>query len=678
MNRKTKSFLFILKTLSIILLIFLISLQIIQVKIFTLNENNLDKNKFIINKKINPFILERENKTQIIFDASHNQVYSIWDTEICGYSELSIKLLEENYYVGQNTKNLIETISNMTNNDVLVLNVAKYGNYTNQEINAIKNFTSNGGGVLIIGEHYTTVGFNEFQNEIANEFGFNLSNDYIYDTNNSIPGTTGQWIIVESNFFNLKNITFLLTGSITTTGNATEIAVSSSESSPASKTVAAKSTFGKGRIICVADSEFIWNENEIAGISYGNNTNFIMKIFNWLSKKGQSSNISITPEYKLFTSNNFILNITINQLSNVSLDILGGIIEPIYMENVIGKLSWNITINSNGYVVFKIGNISCKIFFFKPQSNNKKVLFLNSNNCRKTDYGISNFYNFAEELVNYGINVFSTSEDVDSSNFDVIIISNPLKEFNSTQITKLKSFNRMILIGEGHSSIYSEGSFLKWVYSDMGYSVEGRQYPLNQIANEYSLNFTYYYPIDLNNNYNNNPLYPKLNSLNSNYNFYSYFSSVILFESSYKIYSQCSQQAWGEYDLLFGFCANEVENNSEDIEYTNTIVYDSKILAIGDCDIFTNEENNIKSFELVAIWILTGVLPSSPDNTNYFWIYIIIAVISAIIISTVIIYIKYFTPKSKGKNPKSKEKSLKVKKKRLKLKKKRLKLKKKY
>ncbi len=620
--------------------LFLFLFLILSGLVLNFSLNPRDGGEEFISIQTNSSFNDDYNGSTIIFDASHRPAKSIWDTGVMGYSDLAILLMDNNYRVGANTQSLLEILPDLSDKDIVVLPVAKYQEYTMGEITAITDFVYRGGGLLIFAEHDDVFDMTEFQQPVCSNFGITINNDSVID-NSAHVGGDNEWIILTSGFFGLTNISYTRGASLTLQDNATAIANALPTASPASAAVAAKSTYGLGRVICVSDSEFCWNGylNDTtlrkSGLKWGNNSQFTLKIFNWLANQSLPSNVEIIPEFSLFTGTNFILNVTFSQLSNVTTVISGGIVNPSSMMDVNGTTSWNLTILQDGFITFIVDNSSCIVQFFYPKNetpttSSQDILFIDSNYCRKPDKSLNGLYSFARFLKEKGHQIFAGASLSSLLNYDIIVLANPLELFTPNQVNNLSNTNKIILLGES----YSTTAILDWVTWVLlnSYGWGPIPSPINQIAPAYSVNFTHYLIFDPLRNQNSNPTYSKITSPNLNFDLVSYQGNLVLSNSSsFKTIASGYDSAWGE-DCSWLECAGVLPSHPDnhdilrtkyDLNTTPFIVYNPNVLAIGDVDILSNEYSDSRFFDVVAYWIETGEFPMLISNDWIIWIIII-------------------------------------------------------
>ena len=68
----------------------------------------------------------------------------------------------------------------MTENDILFLNIARYGNSNTNEITNIVEFITRGGKAIILGEH-NAFNITQFQNPLLEQFGMEMIDNSTLD-----------------------------------------------------------------------------------------------------------------------------------------------------------------------------------------------------------------------------------------------------------------------------------------------------------------------------------------------------------------------------------------------------------------------------------------------------------------------------------------------------------------
>ncbi|MFX0136028.1 MAG: hypothetical protein ACFFDN_20470 [Candidatus Hodarchaeota archaeon] len=613
----------------------LINLIIFSVLIFSVNFNHIsypNENQLVNESNYFPcqeFRMHQADmnysyfnnfEVNIIFDTSHHQVWSTWDTGFIGYSDLVILLMKNSFRVSASTRFLNETILSLNNNDILVLNVGYYQTYTDQEITLIVQFVSEGGGLLILGEHENAFEVSTFQNKLLQNFNMSIYNDTIQDSTSHYQ-TNDQWITFNSNFFDLTNITFFAAASLNISNGVTPIAITSNysittdNSTPDNRIVGAYCEYEEGRVLCVTDTEFIWNADDANGGNYefgikvGNNSKFALKIFNYLANRSFITNsIEVKPEYNLFTANNFLLNLTTNGNYNITAEIYGGTIIPTNLTNASLLTTWEVNVSDDGFIKFIINNTgeikNYTVYFLKPTISNMSILILEVNFSRRAEPTLSGLYNFSQYLRNHNFSVFASEFELNTSDFDAICIANPLQNFSDKQISNLLNSKKLLILGESYSSL-NVNNFFNSILRLYNYSPLWN--PIKSILLQYGINLTHYLICDNDSNYQNNVIYPTIQGIIPELEFFAYQSSVVTTtEPNLQVFASGKRStSWGEGNSSLGY-GTPLFFNEGDINSTSLIIYNSSIMVIGDTDVITNERGDAFLFPFLTHWLKSG------------------------------------------------------------------------
>ncbi|MHA1149879.1 MAG: hypothetical protein ACTSR8_16710 [Promethearchaeota archaeon] len=574
------------------------------------------------------------DRRRILFDMTHGQFFSIWDTGFMGYSELTVLLQKYFLEVSEITHSFIDTVKNLTSNDILFLNFNLHGGFTEQEVSNITEFVKRGGNLIIIGEHS---GFNvaAYQNTLLDQFDMHLTELDIEDEKNSIPDNR-YWNIVNSSFFNLNNICIWFGAALNLSGNAFAIANTSYTANYPNVPIAGGyiyNNFNKGKVVCVADSEWLWNANRsYGGIHYGNNSAFLLNILDWFYKTNLSidvqNGLEIIPEYNLFTSShnsNFSLNMTMNMVYNVSADIIGGDIFPVSGTNLIGHTSWEINISTNGYVKFtftkpKINATFSKVIYFFEGEDEKSILFVQHNSSRQIDNSVDGLLKLAFEFRNKNYSVYGINKLVNYSEFNLVIISNPLQKYSREMINKLNNSHsdktKILFLNAAHSSLNSNQDMPKSLRTGVGdneaINFTALDVPINNVSSIFGINFSHHILFDFKYNFENKSYYPKLIGVNGTiYNISCYMSSILNYSTDFQCELKGYNNSWGEDDSILGIIYPTLD--SYDINNTCVLAYSNTTLGAGILNYFTNAYFKNSSFfnDFFFNWIKTGFFCTS-------------------------------------------------------------------
>jgi hypothetical protein len=229
-----------------------------------------------------------QKKSRIIIDQSHSQAWTI-DSNLAiqmnpanpadaSYAKLRELAEDAGYEVVAHKEGIISP-ELLSDADVLILphaatseweHTVGYGSpvLSQDEISAIQEFVSNGGGLLVLGENEQAKYGNNF-NELISKYGIKLSNETVQDpTKNfkdvaSWPKPEFPTLLLSDFRFMVHEVALYRTGTLDLTNDfAGEVFLRTSESAlPAQAAVAAAVRDGNGQVVVVADSDIFGDDS---------------------------------------------------------------------------------------------------------------------------------------------------------------------------------------------------------------------------------------------------------------------------------------------------------------------------------------------------------------------------------------------------------------------------------
>jgi hypothetical protein len=629
-----------IKILVLVLIIFF-TLFFYPIKIVDSELINSNKQSDNSDKKITPLAISnydalflnysKTTQRRIFFDMTHDQVWEIEDTGFFGYSKLNILLQKYFLEVSPIRVSLSETVMNMTSEDILFLNIFFFGEYSEYELNNITAFIERGGKAIILGEH-NILNITTHQNPLLRKFDMEVSKKDNVDNVNNVHNISA-WNIFNSSFFGLINLSILYGGVLDIWGNAFAMANASHTAKYPNAPIIGGYVHNNskgGKVLCITDTEWIWNGNiTYCGIDYGNNSQLVLKILDWFYNTTFSeevnAGINVIPEYNVFTapkSNNFTLNLTLSETLNVSIEIEGGSVFPLYGQNMIGTTNWNINVSSDGYIKFIFSktsldrfNFSRVIYFFEGNYS-QKILFMQYNYSRSVNPKPNGLLKFALELKSRNYSVFSTYKLLNYSNFDCVIVPNPLEPYSSNVITSLNESNdngtRVIFMNSPFSSLLTNSvmandlSKANPVYNNLTF--RPYEIPINRISSTFGINFSHYIISDYVHNFKNKFYFPKIAGANSTfYNLTVNKASIINVSSEFTQELMGYNGSYGDDRSIHAFYYPEGFQD-RDINYTCVLAYTNKTLGLGILNYFINEYFEPSKYfnDFFFNWINTG------------------------------------------------------------------------
>ena len=126
-------------------------------------------------------ITAAQDSKKVLFEesGSYGKLYTIYNAGPSGTSVFANLLQENGFSVSKNTQTPL-TFENLKEYDVVVM-MLPYRNYTDSEINALKKYVNNGGGLLLAGNPWGAEdgNSNSIYNKIAQAFGVNFAYNLI-------------------------------------------------------------------------------------------------------------------------------------------------------------------------------------------------------------------------------------------------------------------------------------------------------------------------------------------------------------------------------------------------------------------------------------------------------------------------------------------------------------------
>lgn len=241
----------------------------------------------------------------LIYDQSHNNVWGLWDHGYCGYSHIALLLKQYGIPASVNLKKIDECISSLPatgyQNSILMLSVAKYQQFDNREIDAICNFVKNGGLLFVIAEHDNMYDSATFLNAVTKKIGITVNSDAAGRDNENAQFLDDLNNRAYSKKFKLHNVVHMLSASLSGTSSSFEVLLCDDETD---SVIAAGCTYGKGKMIVLADSEMLWNGDGKVGIGAGDNEAFFTHCIEWLLEKRLSHTVKYTAPIPCFDAEN--------------------------------------------------------------------------------------------------------------------------------------------------------------------------------------------------------------------------------------------------------------------------------------------------------------------------------------------------------------------------------------
>lgn len=240
---------------------------------------------------------------QILIDQSHRQAWSIdWEVaskmnpinpKDASYQKMAEAAMAAGFGVSAVSSSLSKEA--LAKADVLVLPHASEDDWektigqgspklTNEEIQNVKDFVERGGGLVVLGETEQSKYGNNFA-ELTEAFGIGFQNETVQDGEHNLGGVA-TWVkaALKPNYeydlgFQVSEAAFYRAGTLRVSDSAAVVATSSATALPAEAPIVAATTFGKGRVVVLADSD-VFGDDSIEELD---NKNFWINIASWVA-----------------------------------------------------------------------------------------------------------------------------------------------------------------------------------------------------------------------------------------------------------------------------------------------------------------------------------------------------------------------------------------------------------
>ena len=215
---------------------------------------------------------------KIYFDQTQNERGKLEST----YSELGQILRDNDFDVEPYTEFMI-LAKNLKDMDVLVFGCPNSSKIRSQEIDAIKKFVNNGGGLLLLSLSGGDKGLMNNMSTVSEEFGITFENTAVKDDRNNAGLPTMPIIKHLTPHPITEDVADLLIPSacsLRLSGKAIAIAKTSETADPGNSVVLAIAEAGKGRLMCIGSYEIF---RRGGGLKNKGNKQFAVNAFKWLT-----------------------------------------------------------------------------------------------------------------------------------------------------------------------------------------------------------------------------------------------------------------------------------------------------------------------------------------------------------------------------------------------------------
>lgn len=221
-------------------------------------------------------------RKKILFDQTQNERGRLDST----YSDLGQLLKDNDFDVEAYTEFMI-LAKHLKDASVMVFGCPNSSKVRPAEIDVLKKFVNNGGGLLLLSLSGGDRGLMNNMSKISSEFGITFENTAVKDdrSNAGLPTMPiVSEIVVHPSTEDVKDLLVPSACSLKVTGKATSLANTSDTADPGKASVLAIAEPGKGRIMCVGSYEVF---RKGGGLKHKGNTTFALNAFKWLSGEVQ-------------------------------------------------------------------------------------------------------------------------------------------------------------------------------------------------------------------------------------------------------------------------------------------------------------------------------------------------------------------------------------------------------
>jgi hypothetical protein len=230
-------------------------------------------------------------RKKILFDQTQNERGRLDST----YSDLG-RLLKDNDFDVESYTEFMILAKHLMDASVMVFGCPNSSKIRPAEIDVLKKFVKNGGGLMLLSLSGGDRGLMNNMSKISSEFGMSFENTAVKDDRNNaglptMPIITD--IIAHPSTEDVKDLLIPSACSLKVTGKATSLAVTSETADPGKVSVVAIAEPGKGRVMCVGSYEVF---RKGGGLKHKGNAAFALNAFKWLSGEVQMAKPSAVME----------------------------------------------------------------------------------------------------------------------------------------------------------------------------------------------------------------------------------------------------------------------------------------------------------------------------------------------------------------------------------------------
>jgi len=219
-----------------------------------------------------------DRRKRILFDQTQNERGRLDST----YSQLG-QILKDNDFDAEPYTEYMILAKNLVNADVIVFACPNSSKLRPAEIDTIKHFVQEGGGLMMLSLSGGDKGLMNNMSMLSKNFGVDFDNTAAKDERSNAGLATMALIRNITPHPSTEDVESLVVPSSCTlklSGSAAAVAITSPTADPPGVPVIAVAEFGRGRVMCVGSYEVF---RKGGGLKHENNSVFAVSAFRWLS-----------------------------------------------------------------------------------------------------------------------------------------------------------------------------------------------------------------------------------------------------------------------------------------------------------------------------------------------------------------------------------------------------------
>lgn len=218
----------------------------------------------------------------VVIDQSYGQVCSPYDASFAGMSEFALMLKAHGAAVYVNREPLDCFVEKTApEGTVLILGPGLFKVYAQSDLDALQTFVKQGGGLLVVAEHDNIYCSTDQQNDLLRHFGIEVQDGKAFSA--SEDRWEKIWVRAGASRFGVGDIRMYMVPPIVYTAPVQVLVTLNEPADPARSVAGVTVESGKGRLLCLADYEQVWNMDGQVGFYEGDNAVFMLRCVEYLA-----------------------------------------------------------------------------------------------------------------------------------------------------------------------------------------------------------------------------------------------------------------------------------------------------------------------------------------------------------------------------------------------------------